>query len=144
MENVQLLSQRLKWAVDQKLLADPSLKKITNAAIAKIAGVSPPAVGYWFADANGMEAEPARRLGAFLGVDAVWLEKGEGNPKREEPMPVAANDSDITVDEILELLNAYRLASPTDRAMVMNSAKTAAERALRRLTTLDKSQGSAS
>lgn len=80
MENWKLLSHRLKWAVDQKLRAEPSLRKITNKALAKIAGVSPPAVGYWYRDANGMEAEPARKLGVFLGVDAVWLEKGDGPP----------------------------------------------------------------
>ena len=80
MENFKLLSARLKWAVDQRLNAEPRITRITKGKLALEAGVSPPAVGYWFADTNGIQAPAARKLGAFLGVDAVWLEKGEGSP----------------------------------------------------------------
>lgn len=80
MEKWKLLSARLKWAVDKKLQANPQLRKITNAAIADAAGVSPSAVGYWYSDANGIDAERARKLAAFFSVDPLWLEKGEGEP----------------------------------------------------------------
>lgn len=75
-----MLSERLNWAVEEKLKRDPGIKKITQRAIANVAGLSPSAVGYWFADKNGIDAEPARKVGAFLGVNPVWLEKGEGEP----------------------------------------------------------------
>jgi len=77
--NSNLLSERLRWAIDRKLSLEPGLKKITQSQIAKAAGVSPTAAGYWFADANGINAEQARRVGDYLGVDAVWLERGEGS-----------------------------------------------------------------
>ena len=80
MENWLLVSQRLAWSIKRKLDHEPSLKKITQAAIAGVAGVSPTAAGYWFADTNGMNAEQARKLAEFLDVDAVWLETGEGSP----------------------------------------------------------------
>lgn len=84
MENFKLLSNRLSWAVARKLDADPSLRRLSNRTLAKEAGVSPPAVGYWYADTNGMDGDAARRLGKFLGVDAVWLESGEGAPETAE------------------------------------------------------------
>jgi phage repressor protein C with HTH and peptisase S24 domain len=80
MGRFNLLSERLNWAIERKLEGDPSLKKITQRALAKVAELSPSAVGYWFADKNGIDAEPARKVGTFLGVDPVWLEKGEGEP----------------------------------------------------------------
>lgn len=76
-----MLSERLTWAIEKKLQAAPALKKITKRYLAEIAGVSPSAVGYWFTDTNGIQAEPARKIGAFLGVDPVWLEKNEGSPE---------------------------------------------------------------
>lgn len=57
---------------------DPEGKKITQAQIAKIAGVSPTAAGYWFADTNGINAEQARPVAEYLGVDPLWLETGDG------------------------------------------------------------------
>lgn len=88
MGNFKLLSERLKWAVDRRLDTEPKIGKITKGKLALEAGVSPSAAGYWFADTNGMQAEAARKLGVFLGVDPVWLEKGEGEPlprEKEEP-----------------------------------------------------------
>lgn len=81
MGKFDLLSERLNWAIARKLQSDPSLKKITKKAIAEAAGVSPPAAGYWFTDQNGIDSDPARSLAVFLGVNPVWLEKGEGDPE---------------------------------------------------------------
>lgn len=97
MGKFELLSQRLNWAIERKLRREPSIKKITNVTLAKIAGVSPPAVGYWFADANGIDAEPARKVGAFLDVDAVWLEKGDGAPENALTVEQSRASYDINV-----------------------------------------------
>lgn len=80
MNKFKLLSERLRWSIEQKLNADPTVKKITQRAVAQVTEVSPTAVSFWFADTNGMNAEQARKLGSFLGVDPVWLEKGDGEP----------------------------------------------------------------
>jgi phage repressor protein C with HTH and peptisase S24 domain len=80
MEKFKLLSNRLAWAVEQRVAEGMSGTKISKRQLAQHAGVSAPAVSYWFADTNGIEAEAARRLAKFLQVDPVWLEKGEGDP----------------------------------------------------------------
>jgi phage repressor protein C with HTH and peptisase S24 domain len=84
MENFKLLSERLKWSVQRRLDLEPDLRRITKGKLALEAGVSPPAVGYWFSDTNGIQAEAARKLGTYLKVDPVWLEKGEGDPVPRE------------------------------------------------------------
>lgn len=80
MNNWKLLSSRLSWAIARKLDGDPSLRKITQTRIGKVAEVSPTAAGYWFGDTNGMNAEQARKLADYLDVDPVWLERGVGEP----------------------------------------------------------------
>lgn len=100
MGKFDLLSERLNWAVERKLQRDPSLKKITNAAIAKIAGVSPPAVGYWFSDTNDMKADTARRLADYFDIDAVWLEKGTGDPEpenKDSPADLSPSEEDFAM-----------------------------------------------
>lgn len=82
MENFKLLSERLAWAVARRATLSPPSPKISKRLLAEFAGVSPPAVNYWFADTNGIQAEAARKLAKFLLVDPVWLEKGEGSPDR--------------------------------------------------------------
>jgi phage repressor protein C with HTH and peptisase S24 domain len=88
--NTSLLSDRLRWAIERKRTSRATKEKITQAAIAKVAEVSPTAVGYWLADTNGISAEQARKVGAFLSVDPVWLEKGVG-----EPVPGRPGDSSL-------------------------------------------------
>lgn len=70
--------------MERRLEAEPRITRITKGKLALEAGVSPAAVSYWFADTNGIQAEAARKLSAFLDVDAVWLEKGEGSPTPQE------------------------------------------------------------
>lgn len=101
MEKMKLLSERLKWGVQRKLDAEPGLTRITKGKLALEAGVSPPAVGYWYTDTNGIQAEAARKLSTYLGVDPVWLEKGEG-----DPLPHQKED------------DGYRVVEPDDQRFV--------------------------
>ncbi len=78
MEKFKLLSQRLTWAIERR--QSRTGDKITKKKIALEAGVSPPAVGYWFDDLHGINSAAARNLGKFLDIDPVWLENGEGTP----------------------------------------------------------------
>lgn len=98
MENFKLLSNRLIWAVEQRLAAGPPGTKISKRMLAQYAGVSAPAVSYWFADTNGIEAEAARRLSKFLQVDPVWLESGEGEPAPRGDAPAGSRQV-IAVDK---------------------------------------------
>jgi transcriptional regulator with XRE-family HTH domain len=85
---------------------------------------------------KGPETETIKKLASALSVSFTWLNEGIGNmeggalPPVASPQTQAANDQDVTGDEIIELINAYRAASPTDRAILMTSARTAAKRAL--------------
>lgn len=109
MGNFKLLSERLKWAVEQRLKGTPPVSRITKGKLALEAGVSPPAVGYWFSDTNGIQAPAARKLAAYLGVDPVWLEKGEGSPEVAAPTADAefqslqADDSQFVQVPLVEL-----------------------------------------
>ncbi len=90
MENFNLLSERLKWAVERRLGLEPKITRITKGKLALEAGVSPPAVGYWFSDTNGIQATQARPLAKFLMVDPVWLENGTGTPEAKESAAAAS------------------------------------------------------
>lgn len=78
--NIPLLSDRLRWAIERKRTSRSTTEKITQSALAKVAEVSPTAVGYWLSDTNGISAEQARKIGAYLRVDPIWLENGIGEP----------------------------------------------------------------
>jgi phage repressor protein C with HTH and peptisase S24 domain len=131
MENFKLLSERLKWAVERRLRATPHITRITKGKLALEAGVSPPAVGYWFSDTNGIQAPAARKLGEFLGVDPVWLEKGEGSPEpaapKEDPgyQPLQPDDRQFVQIPLVELklsagLSGYQTVPLGDTDSTLN------------------------
>lgn len=74
--NAKLLSDRLLAAKKAKELRDGV--RVTWVAMADACQVSPAAVSRWKADENGIDGKYARPLAAFLGVDAYWLETGNG------------------------------------------------------------------
>lgn len=76
--NFSVLPDRLMWAKQAKETRDNS--KLPWVVIARVAKVSTAAVSIWKNGGNGMTGESARPLAAFLGVNPVWLETGEGRP----------------------------------------------------------------
>lgn len=73
---MRLLSERLKWA-----MAEASKRngyEVKAADVARAANSSAASVNYWLTDANGIGGAKARLVGAFLGVNPLWLETGEG------------------------------------------------------------------
>jgi transcriptional regulator with XRE-family HTH domain len=115
MENFKLLSERLTWAVARRATMEPKPPKISKRLIAEFAGVSPPAVNYWFADTNGIQAPAARKLAKFLMVDPVWLEKGEGVPERgpryevEDARPGAAVAGQNDVEAVASVADSLKV-----------------------------------
>ena len=125
MKRLNLLSERLNWAIKQRLEGEPSLKRITQNKLASVAGVSPSAAGYWFANKNGIDATQARRIGAFLGVSPTWLETGEGDPfpdKQESP----GNDF-VRASEIEALVIVFCRATQSGKKGIIAAAETAAK-----------------
>ncbi len=78
---------------------EPIPPKISKRLLAEFADVSPPAVNYWYADTNGIQAPAARKLAKFLMVDPVWLEKGEGTPDRGAHHDVAGGQRVSVADK---------------------------------------------
>ena len=56
-------------------------------------------------------------LAAIYGVNALWLEKGEG-PER----PTLPDDAPL-IDGIIELLDNYKKASSVGRALILDAAR---------------------
>lgn len=82
---MKLLSERLKWAMQEKSKREAA--EVIPADLARAARASDTSVSYWLNDANGIGAAKARLLGEFLGVDALWLETGKGEPITAAPRP---------------------------------------------------------
>lgn len=54
---------------------------ITNADLARAAGVKPPSVTDWFSGkTKSLKGTPAAKVAALYGADVVWLSTGEGRP----------------------------------------------------------------
>lgn len=73
---MKLLSERLKWAMQQKTKRDRV--EVIPASVARAAKASNATVNYWLNDVNGISAAKARLVGAYLGVNPLWLETGDG------------------------------------------------------------------
>lgn len=84
---------------------------------------------------RGPETETLKRLAAACNVSFEWLNEGIGSQERlarhqaqSVPVAPAANDSVVSAEEIMELLNSYYVATPKERKQILTSAKLAAQR----------------
>ena len=82
---------------------------------------------------KGPETDTVRKLAAACNVTFEWLLEGANKAaqanRATETRPQAVTVSTaVTADEILELLEHFKLAGPNDRAMIIKSAKLAARR----------------
>lgn len=87
--NFNLLSERLKWAMAEK--SQRENRRIYQAELASVAGVSRAAVTNWMKDENGIDAIQARALAEFFNVNAVWLETGQGKPDGPQRKAIVLN-----------------------------------------------------
>ncbi len=82
---MKLLSERLKWAMEEKYKRDGV--EVIPADIARAAGASATSVNYWLNDTNGISGAKARLIADTLGVNALWLETGNGDPALTTTIP---------------------------------------------------------
>jgi transcriptional regulator with XRE-family HTH domain len=126
---MEKLAERLAWAREKK--------GFTQAGLAKAAKVSQSTIGNLEAEIRQTSRKIAV-IASVLGVDVLWLAEGVGRPHKNDPEHApqlaakAANDESVSGDEIVELINAYKGASLTDRHLILSSAKAAALKAARR------------
>lgn len=88
------LSERLEWALARMSILKQRV--IRYADLVRAAGVSSAAGTMWRKDDTGMSAATARKVGAYLDVDPVWLECGDGSvqgPDRQLRSPFEPDDS---------------------------------------------------
>lgn len=84
---MNLLSERLKWALDR---ASHWNGPVSAADLARAAKVSNATVTHWTSGTNGMSAAKARLVAQYLNVNSLWLETGIGKPDWPEPDARAA------------------------------------------------------
>lgn len=72
----------------------PNGKRVTKAELARAAGVSDTSAGNWLKGDHGMDAANARAIGAYLKVNPLWLETGEGSPVPQTAAVQVSEDVD--------------------------------------------------
>jgi phage repressor protein C with HTH and peptisase S24 domain len=112
---MNLLSERLLWAMQEEQKRRDG-KRVTKAELARVAGVSDTAAGNWLKGDHGMDAPKARAIGAYLQVDPLWLETGQGSPvpdSREavviRSQPVRAHHPDDPLPDDVVLVPESRI-----------------------------------
>jgi transcriptional regulator with XRE-family HTH domain len=134
MKQLLTIGDRLDWAMTEAKIPSQSAlaraSSVPQATISRILGGE---------SKKGPETETVKKLAAACNVTFEWLNEGIGAPGRAAKAAVAApkrqdaaNDTEVTADEILELIEAYKNASVSDRGILMTSAKGAAKRAIAR------------
>lgn len=124
MKPMKLLSDRLAFAISHKKEADLNAGKVNQATIAKAAGVSPATVSYWFNDTNGISGELARKVGAYLLVDPVWLETGKP-PASGAVLDAPSMDLVYLDGEEIRLITQWRRCNDMGRELIRVATETA-------------------
>jgi len=99
MDNFNLLSERLKWAIRHK--ERETLNKISQSDIAGLFHPKPlsrAAVSNWMTDKNQMDAKYARVIAKYLGVNELWLEANTGHPVDEHKSALKQNATNYVND----------------------------------------------
>lgn len=132
---MKLLSERLRWAMQQKSQRDGIV--VTGADLGRAAGVSKTSVGYWLNDHYGMTATKARLAADFLGVNAYWLETGIGDPARKDGSEpeIKRPSAPMDMDDLLIVVNALREGDEFERDSLVNLSRTIIARAASKKTT---------
>jgi transcriptional regulator with XRE-family HTH domain len=131
---MKLLSERLKWAMQQKSERDGF--EVLPADIARAANASSTSASYWLSDTFGISAAKARKVAEYLGVNPYWLETGTGEPAIDYVAPTAQETpkgGTLNADELMVVMSALRDGEELERDMLVSMARTInAKAALRR------------
>jgi transcriptional regulator with XRE-family HTH domain len=114
MGKMYLLSERLKWAVQQKEIRENM--KISHSDLSRVVKKSRASVTNWYKDTTKISAESARPLADYLGVNAVWLETGDGEPTNKngkERFASLLSDKE-PLNEMAKQLNEMFVKVPQD------------------------------
>lgn len=101
MTDFKFITDRLKFAISEKEKADNM--RITNAMIAKAAGVSRTSVTHWM-NGGGISAPQARLVADYLGVNPIWLEIGKGDIYKNNNN--ASNDYELVINQYVDVRGA--------------------------------------
>lgn len=120
---MKLLSERLKWAMEEKSRRDGI--EVSPADVARAAGVSDTSASYWLSGTNGISAARARMVAEYLGVNALWLENGSGKAKEGQEAVVESNTGpandphQLGRDELIDLISGFSYGDADERRAIM-------------------------
>jgi hypothetical protein len=91
-----------------------------RAELAQCLGISVQAIGQVMrGETRALTAENSAKAARFLGVDDYWLATGEGAKKKASETP--------SIDDVVQIVNAYRLGNKTQRAGLLTMARSIVE-----------------
>ena len=115
---------------------------LTQRQVADYFGIKPPSVSEWESGSSAPDIAKLQALARLLKTSVSYIVSGKDDPQEQasasaaleyapDSVKAAANDTGITADEVFTLLENIRIASPSDRAMILKSAQLAGDRARR-------------
>lgn len=111
-------AQRLIWAREKK--------ELTQEALAKLVGVRQSTIGN-LETGYRKSAKHIAKIAEVLGVDALWLVEGKGQPTREgragAPATEAAPRLQFVTDEEAELLDLFRCTDSDGKGAIIDVAR---------------------
>lgn len=126
---MKLLAERLTWAMEEKSKRDGVI--ITAAGIARAADASDTAVSLWL-NGGGISGKKARLVAAYLGVDPIWLENGEGkagpNIKDKDRLSLVPSEDSGMVQyakQVSELVYLFGTSTDIGRKLIFGAANDA-------------------
>lgn len=98
-----------------------------QARLAKIAGVGRPVVTHWLSGQKSINSDHALAICNTLGYRLEWLLEGKGPRKKGEKESDLADSERMFLTHVtpaeMEILTAYRGASPMDRTLIETLCK---------------------
>lgn len=118
MDKLETLAERLAWAREKK--------ELTQDALAKLAGVSQSTIGNLEAGIRD-SARKIAKMAEVLGVDALWLSDGKGEPFaptiKAVNIPPPAPRLQLVEDQEALLLHHFRSTDDDGKVSIMTTAE---------------------
>jgi hypothetical protein len=100
-----------------------------QARLAEIARCGRPVVNHWLSQKQDkINGKHAMNISAALGYRIEWLMEGKGPKKKGEPAEAESEENKLFMVHVnakeMEILSAYRAASPMDRALIEHVCQT--------------------
>lgn len=118
-EHICLMMPDMNAQTERLYLAAKTLHQVDgSSAVAKLLNVSPQTVNNW--EERGISNDGLLRAQELMGCNAIWLRDGSGS--------MTNAGSDVSADEIIELVALYQQSTARARDMILDLARSSAKR----------------